>query len=563
MWEVRTISSITTQLNKMGRRLTFGLTGLLLMGMLITSCHKEYFQLDKLSDEIEIRPNLVAPLIKGSVSMADIVDLFDSASYLSEFDDGLIYLAFSDTLVNLSVDTLDLVIDNYQHETYLSTEISTDPLFLASSVGDTVHFLKSIFYSLQIEGDSRLDSIVFKGGELQIEVTSGFMHTGVLTMSSEYLRDPGGNTYTNSIAITSAAGDFTGSINHSLEGYSLETLTQGDSTVFRVDYDLALINSGNPVSPGESCDINTSMLDLGFYSLFGYIDASEVVSESGEQEIPIYSNFPALSHLKLADPRIDISTHSSLGIPFELTLDSVIATAEDMSTLSLEFYEGHPFKIPAPSISQVGETADGEFHINNQTSNFHELLNLAPHSISYRVSGGIDPDIPDQNHFLLDSSRFVLEAEFLVPMDLRYTQYAMQDTVEFELGEDGVDTTMVKEVQLKVSTVNQLPLELDLQLLLLDDAYVVLDSVFEQEGVFLPASVVDGNGVLVRASESSNTADFPAEKLGKLEQVRYILVVAKLVTSGQGEEYVKFYSDYTLGFEISLHARFRINTEEL
>jgi len=547
----------------MRRRHNFAFIGLLVMTLVITSCHKEYFQLDKLSDEMEITPHLVAPLIHGSMSMGDIVALFDSAGYVGEFDDGLIYLAYSDTLVNLTIDTLDLVVDTYYDETYLSPEIGTDPIFISSGVGDTVHFLKSTYYSLDIKGESRLDSIFFKGGEMLIEVASAFRHRGVISISSEYIRDSGGNDYSSSIEITSAAGDFTGSVNHSLDGYSLETIKQGDSSIFRVDYDLALINSGNPINPGESCGINISMLDLGFYSIFGYLDPAEVVSEGGEQEIGIFSDYPALSHLKLGDPRIDIYTENSLGIPFELTLDSVIATAEDMTTLALEFYEGHPFKIPAPSLSRVGETVRGEFNINNQTSNFHELLNLAPHSLSYRLAGGIDPDIPDQNHFLLDTSRFLLEAEFLIPLDLKYTQYAMEDTLEFEFGEEGIDTSMVKEVQLKVSTVNELPIELDLQLYLLDEFHTVIDSVFEQDGVFLPASEVDANGLLQSASEQSNMADFHTEKLGRLDNVRYILVAARLVTSENGQQFVKFYTDYSLEFKISMHANFIINTRKL
>ena len=547
----------------MRSRRNIGFMGLLLMGMVITSCHKEYFQFDKLSDEMEIQPHLVAPLIHGSVSMGDIVAEFDSDGYGGEFEDGLIYLAYSDTLVNFTVDTLDLVLNNYYSEFYFSPEIGTDPIFIASGIGDTVHFLKSKFYTLASGGESRLDSVIFKGGEMMIEVASTFRHRGMMTVSSEYIRDPGGTNYSNTILITSTAGDFAGSVNHSLDGYLLETIRQGDSSVFRVDYDLALINSGNPISPGESCGINTSMMDLGFYSLFGYLDPAEVLSESGEQDISIFSDFPALSHLKLADPRIDIRTESSMGIPFELTLDSVIATAEDMSTLALEFFEGHPFKIPAPSLSQVGETVGGEYYINNQTSNFHELLNLAPHSLSYRITGGIDPDIPDQNHFLLDTSRFMLEAEFLLPLDLRYTQYAMEDTVEFEIGEEGIDTSMVKDVQLKVHTVNELPIELDLQIFLLDESHVLIDSMFEQVGVFLPGSEVDSDGLLLSASEQDSYANFNTEKLGKLEQVRYILVAARIVTSGLGAQYVKFYSDYSLEFEISLHANFRINTKEL
>jgi len=547
----------------MRRRCNFGFMMLLVMTSVITSCHKEYFQLDKLSDEMEIRPQMVAPLIHGSMTMGDIVSLFDSASYVEEFDDGLIYLAYSDTLMDLSVEDLDLLVDNYYSESYLSPEIGTDPIFISSGIGDTVHFLKSTYYSLKAGGESRVDSILFNGGVMQIEVASGFRHRGLITISSDFIHDPGGNPFSSSIIITSAAGDFTGSINRSLDGYSLETFTQGDSSVFRMDYDLALINSGDPISPGESCEINTSMLDLGFYGLFGYVDPAEVVSESGEQAIGIFSDFPALAHLKLADPRINIRTESSLGIPFELTLDSVIATAEDMSTLALEFYEGHPFKIPAPSLSQMGETAGGEFHINNQTSNFHELLNLAPHSLSYRFTGGPDPDIADQNHFLLNTSSFMLEAEFLLPLDLKYTQYALEDTLEFEFGDEGIDTSMVKDVQFRVSTVNELPIELDLQLYLLDEFHAVIDSVFEQDGVFLPASEVDTDGLLLSASEQSSLAHFPAEKLERLEHVQYILVAARLVTSELGQQYVKFYTDYSLEFEISMHASFRINTQEL
>jgi hypothetical protein len=148
----------------MRRRQNYGFLGLLLMALVINSCQKEYFQLDKLSDEMEIRPNLVAPLIQGSVTMGDIVELFDSASYLGEYADGLIYLAYSDTFVNFRADELDLLIDNYYSEFYLSPEIGADPVFLGSGIGDTVHFLKSTYYSLDMEGESRLDSILFQGG---------------------------------------------------------------------------------------------------------------------------------------------------------------------------------------------------------------------------------------------------------------------------------------------------------------------------------------------------------------------------------------------------------------
>ena len=72
------------------------------------SCQKDQFQLDKLSDEIEIQTDLVAPLIYGSMGMGEIVAEFDSSGYVGEFEDGLIYLTYADTIVDVLVDTLDL-----------------------------------------------------------------------------------------------------------------------------------------------------------------------------------------------------------------------------------------------------------------------------------------------------------------------------------------------------------------------------------------------------------------------------------------------------------------------
>lgn len=529
--------------------------------LLMHSCQKDQFQLENLSDEIEIQTDLVAPLIFGSMGMAELVAQFDSSGYVGEFEDGLLFLTYADTLVNVKVDTLDLVVDGLYNEIYFDTEVSEDPDFITSIPGDTIHFLKSQLFGFETRGDNRMDSIVFKGGELLTEIESTFEHTGFLTISSMNILDGNRNPYSYTVQISSSAGDFTWAESLDLDGYFLGTQQQGDSSVFRMDYDLALINSGNLVNPGDFCDINSNFLDMGFYSLFGKVDPSEVVTESGELDIPIYADFPELSHLKLADPRISIFTESSLGIPFELTLESVIATAEDGSTETLELYEGHPFIIPAPAIDMVGETAYGEFYVNNQTSNIQDIFNIAPYTLSYTASGDIGSQ--SQNHFLLDTSRFLTEMEFQLPLDLAFTEYSLADTLEFALGEDGIDTSLIKNVVINLSIHNELPIELGFQLYLLDPSYAVLDSILNGDPVFLASSEVDNEGKLVQASETNQSIDFPAEKLGVLEETEYLWIEARLVTAESGGQFVKFYSDYTLDFEISFNAEIRINNREL
>jgi len=496
-----------------------------------------------------------------AMNMEDIVARFDSSGYTGTFEDGLIYVAYSDTLVEVRVDTLDLLLNQLFQETYFSPEIGNDPIFIGSAVGDTIHFLKSKYFSFQAEGENRLDSIVFKGGQMIQEVTSTFQHTGFLTISSNYIRDPGGSLYSKTVVIDDPSGNFTWSDTQDLDGFFMQTDKQGDSVVFRLDYDLAIINSGNPIFPGDYCDITNSFLDLGFYSIYGFVDVSDVVSDSGVIDIPIYSDFPELSHLKLADPRINIFTESSLGIPFELTLDSVIASADDGSSETLEFYSGYPFEIPAPTIDMIGETAYGEFYINNQTSNFRDLLNIAPSTLSYKVQGGIGSG--SDYHFLLDTSRFMAEAEFLLPLDLAFTEYTLEDTIEFAPGDGGIDTTLLQDLVVKVNSINQLPIELGLQIYLMDGSYVVLDSIFDGLPVFLSSSEVDGQGRLLQAGEDTNSISFPADKIGKLEETQFVMVKARMVTAESGIPYVKFYSDYSLDYTISFYANLRINTREL
>lgn len=546
----------------MRRKPYYALFWILVGGLLfLPSCHKEYFDLNKLSTEMELETDLVAPLIHGSMVMGDLVARLDSTGYVGELDDGLIFVAY-DTFAEVVVDSLDLVIDGLYQEMYFSLDVSDNALFISSNIGDTIHFFKSKYFTFLTAGDTRVDSITFKGGEMLTELESAFQHSGFITISSEYIFDQDRNPYSSTKPISHVSGSYTWSDSQDMDGYFLETDKQGDSSVFRIDYDLALINSGNPVQSGDFCEINTNFLDVGFYKLFGFVDPGEVLDEGGDVDIPIYSDVPELAHLKLADPRISILIESSMGVPFMLEMDTVIATAEDGSTETLVFTEGHPFKIPGPTIDHIGETVSTEIKINNQTSNIQDLLNIAPYSLHYHVMGGVDLDYTE-NHFLLDTSRIMVETEFLVPLDFRFTQYTLQDTLEFELGEEGIDTTMIREIRLRVGTVNELPLELGLQLYFMDEAHVVLDSVFNGDPVFLPASSVDGEGRLLSASEKENVISFPPSKLGKLEDVRFIQVEARMVTAASGEEFVKIYSDYSLDFEISMYASLIVNTSEL
>jgi hypothetical protein len=524
----------------------------------------EYFELDRLSDEVELQGELLAPLVYGSMDMSDLATLLDSAEYIDEFDDGLLYLAYIDTLLAVMADTSVDIPDELVSEVYIDSDIVDDPDWIGSPPGTTVAFYKNELISFEMEGEDRFDSVLVKDGSIVIEVSSSFMHAGTLTISSSEILDLDRDTFSTQFVISEPDGTYDSAIVIPSDGYALITKESGDSSVVEINYKLELINSGNPINPEDECQIETSFQGLGFYSAFGFIDSRNLVEEQGEVDIPIYSENPDLADLLFAEPRLEVFTSNSVGIPFEITLENLVATAGDGSQLTFEIDEEmNPFTISAPGIEQIGSTAYDSLSVNNTNSNIDEVLAIAPVSLSYAVRGRTDPNAEGNDHFILDTSKFTIAVEFLLPLDLKSTGFALEDTLEFEVGEEGVDTSLVKSARISLSTLNELPIELKMQVYMLNEYHMILDSVFSGEVPVLAASQVDMEGRLVSPSEETSSALFLTEKLAMFEEVRYLLVRASLVTSELGDQFVKFYSDYTLDYEISLDANVRVNTREL
>ena len=525
---------------------------------LLTQCNKENFDLDRLSTEVELESELVAPLIYGSMSMHDITALFDSVSYIKEDPEGLIILVYGDTLVSVAADTMDLP-DLETSELYLEADVDV-PEWIPVDTLELPRRSKVIDFVLQ--GDDRLDEVYIKGGDLVLSLQSSFKHTGALTVSSEQILDQEGIPVVTSIDIDDLSGNFNVELIEDSDRFTLKPLLRNDSSLIIFDFDLVLYNSGEPISPGEQLVVQASLTNSAFYHVYGFIDTKDLVDESGSLEITIWEDNPELEAISFANPGIEITSISSFGIPMVIELDSLVAISAEGDQVNLTIDDGNELEFNAPGMDQQGESVTTHNLINSSNSNIRDFIDVGPSTIAYSVLGRTSTTNDDTTHFILDESELDLVVEVLLPLDFKSTGFALMDTMEFELGE-AVDTSLVRNVEVSLTTLNELPLELEIQVLLLDEFHAVLDSIFDDERPILGASQVDGDGKLVEAVEEVNTVEFPIEKLGKLDQVYYMQVRAKLTTSDEGLPYVKIYSDYTLEFKISMLANLRINSEEL
>ena len=116
---------------------------------------------------------------------------------------------------------------------------------------------------------------------------------------------------------------------------------------------------------------------------------------------------------------------------------------------------------------------DTTIELIKENCNIDQFLEIAPTTLSYHVKGRTDPAVTGRDHFILDTSKFSLAMEFLLPLDLKTTGYVLEDTLEFEIGENGVDTAIIKFAEVTLSTVNELPLDLETQVYMLNSSHVV------------------------------------------------------------------------------------------
>lgn len=163
---------------------------------------------------------------------------------------------------------------------------------------------------------------------------------------------------------------------------------------------------------------------------------------------------------------------------------------------------------------------------------------------------------------VLDSGDYSLEDPdgeryYLVYPD---TIYWLDDTVGFstDLNQDEVTY-----IQMAVNSVNELAIKMVLQVYFEDENHVVLDSLFDNLGVYLGPAQIDNDGKLIQATENENSSTFDDYKLGILDDIAYMRVRAGMHAEKGDSLFVKIFATYALEYEIMLTANAVINTGDL
>jgi hypothetical protein len=118
---------------------------------------------------------------------------------------------------------------------------------------------------------------------------------------------------------------------------------------------------------------------------------------------------------------------------------------------------------------------------------------------------------------------------------------------------------------LKIVTLNEMPLDANIQLYFADKSYHILDSVFTTSQTYIvKASEVTAGGELQKASSSEVLLNLPPDKINKLFASSNLIIRSRMNTAKDANGVllnVKFKSSYKLNINVGLLAKMSIKVK--
>jgi hypothetical protein len=521
--------------------------------LFLFACTEKY-DFDKLSKQIVYNPHVDAPLIKGSLTAADLFPEDDSIVKTS--GDTIILVFRQDTLYYLDVNDFSGIPEQDTSNHLVISAVPYPVLPFDSLIIDTVEN-----YYLTLEHGMRLDSVFTNDGYIMVEIRSSFRHTGMITIySPDLIID--GQAFRKSFYIDRNDGTFYGKYYYPLQNAKiLVNNTPEGEGYLRNFYHLVLYRSpGQGIGIDDRVEINYSVVDIDeFETAFGFAG-----NDSYLDDTIVATGFEGLQGVtgtfKVTDPRINITYDNSFGIPIRVDL-SVLGYFSEGGNVLVDL----PAGIINSSDNYLQPEESGRFQYNrNNVPNIDQLMRFPPPDSIYSQGEALaNPGNSDARNFMLKTSRARIGLEVEIPLSFE-ANLQLRDTFKLDM-KDTKAGDYVEYANLYYRIRNEFPVNIDPYLILYDSVSGVnLDTMYLAESLsepFIKAAPVDANGITIynQVQEYTGVIRFDSELIDN-----FFNAANKMIVVGSFSSYdyknVVILSTYKFDFRFNLEAKINYQT---
>lgn len=488
-------------------------------------------------------PSVAIPLITGSMGLVDAFNEKDLI-YLKTYQDGLLYLNYDQQFISQDVRNL---VDLPPLSTSRSFQV---PSGNYPPIESDINLLSVNFPINMASSPEKLTEINFKSGIIGFVISFSPPNP---TFSFEL--DLSVPEFINASGQALNVRVSTGNTSIPLAGYTYTSTTSN-----QINLQVTLIAKARTVpitiDNNTNITIGLTLTNLDFRYIKGFFGDQTTSTPKQTIAISAFGNslLSTKTTVSFKQPTITFTTVNDYGVPLQINFTTLQGEKKGR-TIDLTTFPASPIDVNSPVV--LGTWATTTVAVSNVT----EVVNFAPTSLMYQVSGRINAGLTTGTNFMADTSKMRVKMHMEVPLYGNATNIVLADTTEINLS--SLKETQIQQASLQANIINQIPLDANVQIYLTDKNYTVLDSLIApNQNPLVKGSTVDQNGELKTPGTVTKNIEIESSKITKLFQSSKLIVVAQLNTSGGngGSTDVKFKSQYKLNSSFALLAKLKLST---
>jgi hypothetical protein len=553
-------------------------TAFVLLLLTMFSCSKEEYVID--SDLIVpgLTPTLALPLVYADLGIAELQGPLGLDEFLDSQPNTQLAITFRERLFEIGLEDLVALPPQQAQESYAADAI-TAAIFNANLAGTELPIGQTYVTPFDFENGEELDSIRLGESFLSIDLLSTFRHDLDIQIDIPELSNADGPFSADFVLDYAGVVPVQSEVIVDVTGYLLDFTAPGNNNSLNIGADFIITHSGEMTSVGDSVSFDFELSSNSIKAAYGYMGQYSGIAEVDTQRVDVFEAIDVAS-IFFADPSIQMDFYNSSGIPMEINFSSLYAPS-NMCTQIITggALEDIPTIEPAAS---PGLTATTQHIIDDSNTSppLSDLLSEGPVELIYSAEGVTNPEGYAYN-FILDTSKIICDATIILPLYASVDGYRFSDTLDLALSESlgiGGGTLSIDDVtqaQIRVIANNGLPLELAMQVLFLDAAYQVRDSLYvtDTEEVILPAGIVETNlptsnpnhGMVIAASHKVTDTYFSPERLTQILDGDIAHIIIRLVGStsdAASGQLVRFFPEDRVEVQVSAKIETDIDLSE-
>lgn len=537
----------------------------------LTSCKKEYFELDRVKDATW-NPELAVPLIKSTVTVPEVLDRFDDDEIIVVDTTGILALKYFSEIFSISADSVLIFQDQSATQSY--PLLPSDIVTLAGGAAVTVPTLTydAAFDMTNMSPAPEIHNVNFKNGTMVITLNSQFTYpTNVRIQIPGLVNSISGQSFDQTVTGVTATNPQT--INLPLASWGLD-LTLGNQGFNEVRIIAnATINPGGSGNAGELLTMNFALNGMQFSSVIGDVKMQTFGAPASEVRIRFFENQQD-GDIFWADPRVKALFTNGLGAEVQLNVQQLDFVSASSGTI--------PLTGPLSGITNiaynptVGGTATTAVDVNRSNSNIVTVAAAEPNKLLYQVGATTNPNgVGAGLNWFLDSSRVKLDMEVYLPFHGRAVNFSKADTTKVEIFPIDGDIKEIDYVMFRLIIDNGFPADAKAQVYFYDSTLVdsnftgvpvPIDSMFGPgSGIVFASPTPDASGRVDQNNKKRTVLDISIdrEKLEKLEANHFTHIVSKgwIDTYNQGNDEIRIFSDYSMDLYLGVIVKLKADVK--